>query len=95
MPLVRRVPKRGFRPLNKLRYQIINVEDLARKFTAGGEVTLEALKDQGLVHTAHRPVKVLGEGELNVGLTLTVHGASKSAVEKVSAAGGKVEIVKW
>lgn len=94
MPLLRRVPKRGFRALNHKSYQVVNVADLARKFT-GGDITMQELRDQGLVKSLNRPVKILGEGELNVGLNLTVHAASKSAVEKVNAAGGKVEIVKW
>ncbi|MFH2056232.1 MAG: 50S ribosomal protein L15 [bacterium] len=95
MPLVRRVPKRGFRSLNLVKFQVINLDDLARKFEAGGIVTHQDLRDQGLVKSMNRPVKILGEGELKVGLNLTVHGASKSAREKVSAAGGKVEIIKW
>lgn len=95
MPLIRRVPKRGFRSLTRYKFQVVNLDDLARKFTAGGDVTHQDLRDQGLVKSMNQPVKILGEGELNVGLNLMVHGASKSAAEKVSKAGGKVEIIKW
>jgi large subunit ribosomal protein L15 len=94
MPLIRRVPKRGFTSLNTVKYQIVNLQDLARKFSSGGDVTVADLKDQGLIKSLTRPVKILGEGEISVGLNLKVQAASKSAVEKINAAGGKLEFVK-
>ncbi len=94
MPLVRRVPKRGFRSLNTVKYQIVNLDELARKFSSGGDVTVADLKSRGLIKSENIPVKILGNGEISVGLNLTAHAASKSAVEKINAAGGKLEIVK-
>ena len=94
MPLIRRVPKRGFTSLNPTRYQIVNLEDLARKFSSGGDVTVAELKNQGLIKSEAKPVKILGNGAISVGLNLKVQAASKSAVEKINAAGGKLEFVK-
>lgn len=93
MPLVRRVPKRGFRPIDKTEYQIINVEDLARRFAQGGEITPGELKKQKLIKSLNLPVKILGTGELKVSVNVKVHAASKIAMEKIAAAGGKVEIL--
>lgn len=94
MPLIRRVPKRGFTSLNTVKYQIVNLQDLARKFSSGGDISVTELKDQGLIKSLTRPVKILGEGDISVGLNLKVQAASKSAVEKINAAGGKLEFVK-
>jgi large subunit ribosomal protein L15 len=94
MPLVRRVPKRGFRSLNTVKYQIVNLDELARKFSSGGDVTVADLKSRGLIKSENIPVKILGNGDISVGLNLTAHAASKSAIEKINAAGGKLEIVK-
>lgn len=94
MPLVRRVPKRGFTNVHRQTFQIVNLGELARKFSSGGDVTVADLKDRGLIKSVERPVKILGDGEIGVGLNLAVQAASKSAVEKINAAGGKLEIVK-
>ena len=94
MPLIRRVPKRGFTSRNPLGYQIVNLADLARKFTASTDVTIDDLVTQGLVKSRKRPVKILGNGDIGVGLNVKVQAASKSAVEKITAAGGKLEFVK-
>ncbi len=93
MPILRRIPKRGFSNVNRTEYQVINVADLDAKFSAGDEITIETLKAKKLVRTVRKPVKVLGSGELKASLTLKVHAASQSAIEKITAAGGKVEIV--
>ncbi len=94
MPLVRRLPKRGFRNHTRVEYQVVNLGDIERKFTAGGEVTLASLREHKLIKTLNQPVKVLGTGELKKNVTIKVHAASQSAIDKVTAAGGKVEIVK-
>jgi large subunit ribosomal protein L15 len=94
MPLIRRVPKRGFTSRNRVHYQVINLADLARKFSAGGDVTVADLVTQGLVKSRKRPVKILARGEIKVGLNLQVQAASKAALEKITAAGGKLEFVK-
>ena len=94
MPLLRRLPKRGFHNIHGTVYQAVNVDDIARKFTAGGEINIISLKENNLIRSLNRPVKVLGNGEIKVGVTLKVHAASQSAIAKITAAGGKVEIVK-
>jgi ribosomal protein L18E len=70
--------------------QPVNVGALEERFDAGAEVTLEALKDAGLIAKLSVDVKMLGEGELTKKLTVTAHSFSKSAVEKIEAAGGTV-----
>jgi large subunit ribosomal protein L15 len=70
--------------------QPVNVGDLERRFEAGADVTPEALKSAGLVRKLSIDVKVLGEGELTKKLTVSAHGFSKSAVEKIEAAGGSI-----
>ncbi len=92
MPLQRRVPKRGFTNINRKVYQVVNVADLAR-FEAGSTVGLAELREAGLVKKAGLPVKLLGNGEIDRAVTIKVHAASKSAVEKVGQGGGKVEIL--
>lgn len=92
MPLVRRLPKRGFANIFKKDIVIVNVEDL-NGFDAGEEVTPESMKDKGLIKAFGDGVKVLGRGEIEKKLTVKANGFSKSAVEKIEAAGGKVEVV--
>jgi large subunit ribosomal protein L15 len=74
--------------------QPVNVGDLEARFEAGAEVTLEALKAAGLVRKLSVDVKVLGEGELTKSLSVTAHSFSKSAVDKIEAAGGSVNRLK-
>ena len=92
MPLFRRIPKRGFKCRNSKNIISINVSDLNR-FEDGATVTVESLKEAGLVKNPRDGVKVLGNGELTKKLTVQVNAASKAAVEKVEAAGGKIEVV--
>ena len=92
MPLQRRVPKRGFTNPGRKVFQIVNVADLAR-FEAGSTVGVVELLRAGLVKKPHVPVKLLGNGALEHALTVQVHAASKSAIEKVGQGGGKVEIL--
>jgi large subunit ribosomal protein L15 len=92
MPLVRRLPKRGFRSRRAPGPQIVNVGALAG-FGDGARVDAEALSARGLIRTGGGAVKVLGEGAPPRNLTLAVHAVSAGAREKIEAAGGKVEIV--
>ena len=92
MPLHRRVPKRGFRSPFPKRYAIVNVEML-NAFQAGDVVTPDALEGRGIVHARHDGVKILGDGSLKVALTVHAHKFSRSAQEKITAAGGKVEVL--
>jgi len=90
MPLIRRIPKRGFyNPFSK-QYAIVNVEDLAA-FEAGSVVDFAALKAAGLVKKEFDGLKVLGNGELTVALTVKANKFTQSAREKIEAAGGKAE----
>jgi large subunit ribosomal protein L15 len=93
MPLHRRIPKRGFRNPFGSDYAIVNIDTLNR-FAKGDVVTPESLLARGLVSQPRNRVKVLGDGALNVALTVQAHAFSKSAQEKIAAAGGKVEILK-
>jgi len=92
MPLYRRLPKRGFTNIFGTIYAEINVEDL-NKFEDGAEVTPEMLKAEGLLKKQLDGVKILGNGDLAKKLTVKAHKFSKSAVEKIEAAGGKVEVI--
>jgi large subunit ribosomal protein L15 len=87
MPLIRRVPKRGFTNEFRVEYSVVNVSDLA---ALGKAVTPETLVERGLVHKG-RPVKVLGNGEIQSAVTVSAHKFSKAAREKIEAAGGRCE----
>ena len=93
MPLHRRIPKRGFRSPFSKRYAIVNVEML-NAFQAGEVVTPDALEGRGIIHVRHDGVKILGDGNLKVALTVHAHKFSKSAQDKIAAAGGKVEVLQ-
>ena len=92
MPLQRRLPKRGFTPLTRKEYCLVNLEDL-EVFDAGSTVGLEAYSGAGLVGTFKDGVKVLATGDLTKSLTVQAHKFSKAAVAKIEAAGGKVEVI--
>lgn len=92
MPLQRRLPKRGFTNIFKKEYTLINIRDLSR-FAPNTTLDVEALQDTGLVKGVKDGVKLLGEGEISHPLTVKVHRASKTAIEKIEAAGGKVEVI--
>lgn len=88
MPISRRLPKRGFHNFTRVVYQVVNVADLNRLEVE--EVNPEVLKQVGLISVRSKPVKILGNGELTRKLNVTANAFSKSAVEKIQAAGGKV-----
>ena len=92
MPLYRRLPKRGFTNIFATEYAEINVEVLNR-FEDGAQITPELLKQTGILKKQLDGVKVLGNGELTKKLTVKANKFSKSAVEKIEAAGGKVEVI--
>lgn len=93
MPLHRRLPKRGFSSPFPKEYAIVNLEALS-SFAAGETVTPETLAGRGIVRAIRGGLKVLGDGELKVALTVRAHAFSKSAQEKIARAGGKAEILK-
>ncbi len=92
MPLYRRIPKRGFNNKWAKEYAIVNVEDLNR-FEAGSVIAREDLIKAGLVKQVKDGVKILGDGELKVNLTIKAEKFTKSACEKITAAGGKAEVI--
>lgn len=89
MPLHRRIPKRGFTNINRVEYQVVNVRELER---FDGAVTVATLKSAGLIGSTRKPVKILGVGEVGKALDVEAHAFSKSAREKIEAAGGSVSI---
>jgi large subunit ribosomal protein L15 len=95
MPLYRRLPKRGFLPYGgKTEFAIVNVRDLAARFTKGSVVDPDALVSSGLIRRSGRgAVKVLGDGDVAHALTVRVHKVSESAKQKLEAAGGRVEVL--
>jgi len=92
LPLHRRVPKRGFTNIFRKVYAILNVKDLDR-FEAGAAVTPVSLQEAGLVRRGPALVKILGEGTLTKALSVSAHGFSKTAAEKIRAAGGRLEVI--
>ena len=91
MPLHRRVPKRGFNNIFRQEYQIVNLETIA--LLGEKEITPEVLQLAGVIRKASEPVKILGDGELRSAITVRAHKFSKSAEEKIVAAGGKIEVL--
>lgn len=92
MPLVRRIPKRGFKNIFRKEYSTVNVSDL-NKFENGTTVDEELLEAAGLVSSIENGVKILGNGELTAKLTVKASKFSKSAAEKIEKAGGKAEVM--
>lgn len=92
MPLYRRIPKRGFTCINSKKIIGINVSDLER-FEADSVVTIETLKEAGMVKNSFDGVKILGNGDLSKKLTVQVNAFSKGAIAKIEAAGGKAEVI--
>ena len=92
MPLRRRIPKRGFHNPTRVEYAVVNVESLGI-FPAGTVVTPDLLIGSGLIREVRSDIKVLGDGALGIALTVQAHKFSKSAADKIAAAGGKVEVL--
>lgn len=95
LPFYRRLPfmrGEGFTPPNRVEYNEINLSQLA-KFEANSEVTPQKLAELNLLHKNSNPVVILGRGEISVPLTVKVQRISKTAQEKIEAAGGKVELI--
>lgn len=92
MPLHRRLPKRGFSSPFPKSFAVVNVDSL-NVFGAGETVTPDSLAGRGLVRATSNDLKILGNGELKVALTVRAHAFSKSAEEKIARAGGRVEVI--
>jgi large subunit ribosomal protein L15 len=92
MPLHRRLPKRGFTNIFRQEYAVVNLEKLAG--LGESTITPELLAKAGIIKRAEQPVKILGDGQLSSALTVHAHKFSKSAQEKITKAGGKVEVLQ-
>lgn len=97
MPIYRRLPKRGFNNIFALKFNEVNLERLqaaidAGKIKAGDTVTEQSLVEAGVIRRAKDGIRILGKGELKAKLTIEAAGASKSAIEAVEKAGGKISI---
>jgi large subunit ribosomal protein L15 len=93
MPLVRRIPKRGFNNQFALEVAVVNVGDLDRRFNAGEEVSPATLKSRGLVKGQYDLLKILADGELSKNLKISAHQFSAAAKEKIEKAGGQITVL--
>ena len=93
MPLIRRLPKVGFRRKNPLVYQIVKLSSL-NTLNEGTKIDAEFLKLKGLIKNIYKPYKILGDGEMNKSLVIRASSFSKSAEEKILKAGGKAEKIE-
>ena len=91
-PLFKRLPKRGFTNVSRKEYAVVNLGDINEKFEAGAVIDVAALKNAGLVKKEYEGVKVLSNGELTKAVTIKAAKFSKSALEKISQAGGTAEV---
>ena len=92
MPIYRRLPKRGFKNIWAKEYAEVNVETL-NVFEEGAEVEAVSLVEAGILKNINEGIRILGKGELKKKLTVRAQGFSKTAVEKIEAAGGKTEVI--
>ena len=92
MPIQRRLPKFGFTNINKIKFQVVNVSTLD-EVTIKGKITPEVLVDLKIIRKKRLPVKILGRGEINKKVDVTVNAISKTAQEKIEKAGGTVTIL--
>ncbi len=91
-PLTRRVPKRGFKNIFREEYIIVSLERL-NQFEADSVVTPKILHERGMVKKPNRPIKILSDGELTKPIVISAHKFSQKAIEKIEAAGGRVEVL--
>jgi large subunit ribosomal protein L15 len=93
MPMMRRIPKRGFNNKFAETVAVVNLADLDARFESGEEVTVETLQAKNLAKGRFDQLKVLGDGELSKKLKITAHKFSKSALEKIAQAGGEAVVL--
>ena len=94
LPMMRRIPKRGFFNRYALTVVTLNVSDLSAAFAAGEDVTPEILEERGIVKKRYDEIKILGDGEIDKSLNVSAHRFSASAKEKIAAAGGSVKLLQ-
>ena len=93
MPLQRRLPKRGFKNPCRDEYEVVNLGDIAQRFSQGEEVNADSLRAKKLVRKKNTRIKILADGELGFPVSVQVHAVSKKAKELLEKAGGTVRIV--
>ena len=93
-PLMRRLPKRGFRHASKIIYQPVNLDQLESRFESGAEVTSLSLSEAGYIQDEKTPYKILGSGKLSKSLTIVASKVSKSAEKAIKKAGGTIRQAK-
>ena len=99
MPLYRRLPKRGFKSVNKVKVAILNLSNIQKIFDKNKSsikdvINLQILKEKKLINKKYSKLKILGTGELKKNIEITAHFASKNAQVKIEKAGGKLSIIK-
>lgn len=96
MPLHRRLPKKGFRNIFRKEYSIVNLADIidCKKINHGEPITASALMESGLIKNQKMPVKILGDGNLELALTIEAQKFSASAEKKIQDAGGKATVIQ-
>jgi len=92
MPIQRRLPKRGFNNPFRKTYQVVNLSDISRVGDSGS-LNPEKMAELGLIRSAKKPVKILGNGELSFAVTVAAHAFSARARQAIEAAGGKAEVL--
>ncbi len=92
MPLYRRTPKRGFNPHARVEWSIVNLSDLAR--VEADEIDPRVLRENGLIRTLAKPVKVLARGDVPRAVTIRAHAFSAAARQKIEAAGGTAQVIE-
>lgn len=93
MPLLRRIPKRGFHSRHPEEYEIVNLNQLNEKFQSDESVTIKTLHEKGLIKNQRQKVKILSAGEITRRLNIEVNALSKSAQQKIKAAGGTIKTI--
>lgn len=94
MPLTRRIPKRGFTNINRVEFHVINLDRFETiEMDPGKPLTPDLLHDMGIVKKKNVKIKILGRGEITKPIHIQAHAFSRSAVEKITAAGGKIEVI--
>jgi large subunit ribosomal protein L15 len=92
LPLTRRIPKRGFKNPFRVEYAVVKIEDLAR-FKGKDQIGIQDFMEAGFLKKIRNGVKLLSDGEIDFAIKVTVHKASKKAIEKITAQGGTVEVL--
>ena len=94
MPIVRRLPKRGFNHPEKIKISVVNINQINQKFDSGETVSPETLAEKGIIKNQNCIVKILGEGKINKSFNVCAHSFSEKARNLIEKSGGKITIIK-